>query len=144
MKCTRWRNYWKVKNRFLILNLKAKKHMKNNLPKKSSQYFVAKIVFIVFFTFFFSPSQIVAQTDSKTKSVKQNTTYTINGKLVGKVEFDKLYHSLIEVKGTWHCGETDHGGVTGFKGKTKGGALYEYEMLSHKGHNSASIQKVVK
>lgn len=89
-----------------------------------------------------SLSFTITQTNPKGKTAPQKTTYTINDKPVDKAVFDKLYHSLIEVKGTWHCGETTHGGVTGFQGKTKNGTLYEYEMISEKNHNAASIKKI--
>lgn len=113
--------------------------MKNSWAHKIN-YFHIKIIFI--FLFFISLTAGLLHAQTKPKTAPQKTTYAINDKPVDKLVFDKLYHSLIEIKGTWHCGETTHGGETGFQGKTKNGTVYEYLMISEKSHNSASIDKV--
>lgn len=110
------------------------------IQKKASRFGV--IVFVLFLFTLFSPYTFQAQTKPKAKTDTQKTSYSINGKAVNKIEFDKLYHSLIEVKGTWYCAETDEGGKTGFDGKTKNGTVYEYKMISKKNQNIASLDKI--
>jgi hypothetical protein len=67
-------------------------------------------------------------------------TCRIDGKVVSRAEFDRLFSTLKE-SGGWFCAETDTGGRTGWDAVDPRGVAYHYVATTDGGQDTWELQR---